>query len=89
MVVSRRGRAVVIVAIVAYLGVGVLPYLGSALVVPLGTVPVLWGAWVAGLVVCVRLIRAHSMWSLAAAPLALLFWVVFVQTGSLLFDWTA
>jgi hypothetical protein len=29
------------------------------------------------------------MWTLAAAPLALVVWVVYVQTGSWLFGWTA
>lgn len=86
---TTRDRVVAAVAIVAYVGVGILPYLPSGLVVPIAVVPVLWGAWLVGLVVCVRLVRAKSMWALAAAPAALLFWVLFVQTGSLLFDWSA
>ncbi|MEE8331595.1 MAG: hypothetical protein V3R84_07465 [Acidimicrobiia bacterium] len=86
---TTRDRVVGTVAVVAYLGVGVLPYLPSGLVVPFAVVPVLWGAWLVGLVVCIRLVRANSKWALAAAPAALLFWVLFVQAGSLLFDWSA
>jgi hypothetical protein len=75
--------------VVLYLGIGVVPYFGSGLVVPVGGVAVLWGAWLVGLVVCIRLVRHRTFWALAAPPVALGFWVAFVLAGSVLFDWTA
>ena len=91
MVVSTlqfKDRLAGTVGVVLYLPVGVL-FLGSGLVVPQPVAYALWAIWAAGLVATVRLAVRTPLWSLAAAPAAVIFWVGFVQAGSWLFDWTA
>lgn len=72
-----------------YVLVGVFPYLGSGLVVPEPAVVILLTAWFTGFLVLLRFGKQRTMWSLAAAPAALGFWVLFVLIGSLLFGWSA
>ncbi len=87
-VLQLKDRLVGIAGVVSYLAVGVL-YLGSGLVVPQSVVYPLWTIWVLGFVATIRLTARRPPWSLLAAPVALAFWVGFVQTGSWLFGWKA
>ncbi|MEE9298262.1 MAG: hypothetical protein V3V29_04425 [Acidimicrobiia bacterium] len=87
-VLQLKDRLVGTVGVVSYLAVGVL-YLGSGLVVPQSVVYPLWTIWVLGFVATIRLTARRPSWSLLAAPVALAFWVGFVQTGSWLFGWKA
>ena len=86
---TRRDLIVAVIAVVLYLAVGVMPYLGSTLVVPFGAAVVLWVGWLVGLGITVRLVGTRSRWALASAPTALGIWVLYVSLGSILFGWTA
>lgn len=86
---TTRDRIVATLAVVMYLAVGVMPYLGSTIVVPVGAAVVLWAAWLVGLAITVRLVGTRSRWALASAPTALGVWVLYVSLGSILFGWTA
>ena len=74
------------------LGYGVLgavPYFGSLLVVPPPVAFFLWAVWLIGLVVAIRQSKTWPWAAPITALGALLFWVLFVLSGSVLFGWTA
>ncbi len=81
-------RAGVVFGLLAYLASGWL-YLGAGLVVPGAVAPLLWAVWLAGMWAVGRLVRHRSLWTLAAGPAAVLFWIGFVSLGEWLFGWTA
>ncbi len=78
-----------IVAVAAYIFVGVFPYAVSSLVVPPIGVGILWGLWLAGWWVVVRAVRRSPKWAWSISILALGIWVVFVAAGGALFGWSA
>lgn len=78
-----------IVAVAAYLMIGVVPYAGSLLVAPLPGALVLWGLWLAGWVLLIRAVRDSPKWAWAVSLLAVAVWVGVVQAGSALFGWSA
>ncbi len=82
-------RVAAVAGLALYGLVGGVPYLVSGLVVPPVAHVILLAVWGVGLVYAVRIARTKPYLSLVAAPLALVFWVVYVQGGSLIFGWTA
>ena len=76
------------IGILLYLIVGFF-YVTSGLVVPVYVLPFLWGVWLAGSVVLIRMWRGRRAWIplIALAAAALLGLVLFV--GGNFFDWTA
>ena len=83
---SRLNRAL---GLMLYGTIGAVPYLGSPLVTPFPAAVILWVCWIVGLVLT---IRSSAEWPWAAwigSLVALLFWVLFVQTSAWLFGWTA
>ncbi|MGI9609672.1 MAG: hypothetical protein ACR2NL_05195, partial [Acidimicrobiia bacterium] len=77
-----------IVGIGLYVAVGIL-YVASGLVMPYPWVFGMWTLWLAGLAVLVPVVREAPVWTPAVAVAALVLWVIIVQLGSWLFDWTA
>jgi len=77
------------IGLLLYGVVGVYPYLVSGLVVPVPAVGVLMVCWAIGLIYAIRLSSGWPPAAPIAAGAALLFWVLFVLTGSWLFGWTA
>lgn len=75
--------------LVAYLVVGVIPYLVSGLVVPGWAYILLWVVWVVGFIFAIRTFRKKPVWTLAFAPAAVAFWFAYVSLGSWAFGWTA
>jgi len=71
-----------------YVLVGVL-YLGSGLVMPYPWVFGMWALWAAGLVLVIRVLRASPARTPLVPLAAVGLWVIIVQLGSWLFDWTA
>jgi hypothetical protein len=78
-----------VIGLVAYLVVGMFPYLPSGLMVPLVGLWGLWVAWLFGAVLTWRTFRSRPAWTLVSAPAALVFWFVYVSIGERLFGWTA
>jgi hypothetical protein len=72
-----------------YIMIGVFPYLVSALLIPTWALVVLMGVWGVGLVFTGRLAMRRPLLSVAAIPIALVFWWVFVSAGSSVLGWTA
>jgi hypothetical protein len=85
---STAALTVGVIGIILYLVVGWL-YLASGLVVPEPWYLLMWGIWIAGLWPMGRVFRRSPMWTPAVPVGAALLWVVIVQLGSWLFDWTA
>jgi hypothetical protein len=85
---SRLAGVLGLVGILLYLLVGVL-YLGSGLVMPYPWVFGMWALWIGGLIVLLRLFQGSRPWTPLVAAGALILWVVIVQLGSWLFNWTA
>ena len=77
-----------IVGIALYALVGVL-YIASGLVMPYPWVFGMWALWIGGLVVVARVFSQSRAWTPAVAVVAVALWVVIVQLGSWLLDWTA
>jgi Flp pilus assembly protein TadB len=74
---SRRGGRSWIprtIGVIAYLALGLFPYLASGLLVPPGAVVVLMVVWTIGLVITIDLSRRSTGWTLMAPVLALAFW---------------
>ena len=86
---GRRGRWILVVALVCYVLVGFFPYLVSGLVVPPSAVAVLMAFWATGLLAIALAGRRRPWLAPAVVVLALVFWFAFVTLGSLLFGWTA
>lgn len=84
-----RRRSILLVALLAYLAIGIFPYLVSGLLVPPWAVAVLMLCWAVGLFAAVVGARRRPLLAPAAVVLALLFWFAFVTAGSMLFGWTA
>lgn len=78
-----------IVAIAAYVTIGIVPYAGSGLVAPLPGVLFLWAIWLLGWVVLVRMLRRSPKWAWSVALLATGVWVAVVAFGGAVFGWTA
>lgn len=78
-----------IVAIAAYIVIGIVPYAGSGLVAPPVGVVVLWTMWLAGWFLLVRALRRSPKWAWAVSLLALGVWVAVVAFGGAVFGWTA
>ena len=81
--------ALPLVAVAAYLLIGVVPYAGSGLVAPLPGVIVLWALWLAGWWLVIRWLRTNPKWAWSVSLIAVLVWVGVVQLGAWLFDWSA
>jgi hypothetical protein len=77
------------VAVVLFILVGVFPYLLSGLLVPTTGLVVLMFFWGVGFAFTARTALRRPLWALAAVPLALAFWWLYVSVGSALFGWTA
>lgn len=77
-----------IVGIGLYLAVGIL-YVASGLVMPYPWVFGMWALWLAGWVLVIRVVQATPVWTPIVAVGAVGLWVIIVQLGSWLFDWTA
>lgn len=86
---SPHHRWVAVVAITAYVAIGVFPYLVSGLLVPQGAVVVLMVCWFLGLIAIAVVARRRPVFTPLAVLGALLFWFAFVSLGSRLFGWTA
>lgn len=82
------GGIIGIIGIGLYVLVGVL-YIASGLVMPYPWVFGMWALWGTGFVVLIRVFRASPVWTPAVPVGAVVLWVVIVQLGSWLFDWTA
>ena len=78
-----------LVAIAAYVTIGIVPYAGSGLVAPPWGVVLLWGIWLTGWIVLVRALRNSPKWAWAVSLLALGVWVLVVALGGAVFGWSA
>ena len=78
----------VILGVLLYVVSGWL-YLAAGLLVPAMVAPLLWAIWLAGAWLLGRQVRQWSLWTLAWAPAAVLFWAAFISVGGWLFGWTA
>ena len=78
-----------IVGLLAYVAVGLFPYLTSGLMVPGPWLYILWAIWVIGAVLAWRTFRTRPVMVLLFAPVAVAFWFIFVTVGEQLFGWTA
>ncbi len=85
---QKAQRTLVILGALLYVGSGWL-YAAAGLLIPWAVVPVLWAVWLGGMWAVGRLVRAWSPWTLAAGPIAVLFWMAFVSLGEWIFGWTA
>jgi hypothetical protein len=87
---SGPGRAAAALAVVAHIGVGVLPYSASGLLAPLEGIVLLYTVWLALAVGGVALIRAgRPWWALAIAPAALAVWFAVMAAGGAILGWSA
>lgn len=86
---SPPHRWVAVLAIPAYVALGVFPYLVSGLVVPFGAVVVLMVCWFLGLIAIAVVAKRRPVLTPLVVLGAMLFWFAFVSLGSLLFGWTA
>lgn len=77
-----------VVGIVLYFAVGLF-YLGSGLVMPYPWVFGMWVIWAGGFVILFRVFSESRAWTPAVPVAAMVFWVIIVQLGSWIFDWTA
>jgi hypothetical protein len=87
--IGLRRRLLQVAGVLAYLLIGVFPYLASGLLVPPAAVAVLGGAWALGLFLTIRLARRRPGLTPLAPAAGLLFWYLFVTAGELIFGWTA
>ena len=78
-----------LVAIAAYILIGIVPFAGSPLVAPPAGVALLWGLWLAGWWLVVRSLKTQPKWAWAVSLLAVGVWVVVVLAGSAIFGWSA
>jgi hypothetical protein len=85
---SRSAGVLGVVGILLYLPVGIL-YLGSGLVMPYPWAFGMWAVWIGGLIMLIGVFHTFRAWTPLGAVLALILWVVIVQLGSWLFNWTA
>lgn len=85
---SEVGGVLGVVGFLLYLLVGVL-YVASGLVMPYPWVFGMWALWIGGFIVLYRTFQDSRLWTPVVAVGALILWVVIVQLGSWLFDWTA
>jgi hypothetical protein len=83
------GRILALVGVVLYVVTGVFPFAASGLVAPLWGIAVLYGGWLIGLWLTVRLYQRRSAWALAIPVVALAFWWLVVTLGESAFGWTA
>jgi len=86
---DSRNRVLGIIGLLAYVVVGVFPYLASGLMVPGPWLYILWAIWVMGLAMAWKVFRNRPAMSLLFAPLAVAFWFLFVWIGEQLLGWTA
>ena len=82
------GTSLGIVGLGLYVAVG-LPYIASGLVMPYPWVFGMWALWGAGWFLVIRVFGQAPPWTPAVAVGALVLWIIIVQLGSWLFDWTA
>ena len=78
----------VIVGVVGHLIAGVW-FAASGLVAPAWAVVVLLVVWVGLAVALWQLARRRSGWSAGIPVIDAAFWLVFIEAGAALFDWTA
>ncbi len=87
---QRRRRAIIgWLGLAGYIAVGVFPYSVSRVLVPEPAAYLLLALWAVGLVAVVRFRAPRPGLVALSAPAALVFWVLYVQAGSLLFGWSA
>lgn len=79
-------RVLVIVGLLIYLATGFI-YLTSGLVVPGLALFLLWFVWLVGIGVVARMVARWSLWVLAAGPVAMVFWWLYLMVGEALFGW--
>lgn len=77
-----------IVGIVLYVAIGFV-YLASGLVVPAPWLFPLWGIWLVGLYLLIRVFRIRRAWTPLIAVGAAAFWWLYVTLGGLYLGWTA
>jgi hypothetical protein len=77
-----------VIGIALYVLVGVL-YVASGLVMPYPWVFGMWALWLGGFFVLAKVFSASRPWTPAVPVAAAAVWVIIVQLGSWLFDWTA
>ncbi len=85
---ARTATLLGILGILLYALIGV-QYLGSGLVMPYPWVFGMWALWIGGFYVLIRVFRSSPAWTPLVPLVAIVMWVVIVQLGSWLFDWTA
>ena len=78
-----------IVGLLAYLLVGVFPYLPSGLMVPGPWLYILWAIWLGGALLAWRTFQSRPVMVLLFAPAAVAFWFIYVTVGEQLLGWTA
>jgi hypothetical protein len=78
-----------VIGLLAYLVVGVVPYLSSGLMVPGPWLYILWALWVVGLILAWRTFQRRPVMVLLFAPAAVAFWLIFVTVGEQTLGWTA
>lgn len=81
-------RLLLVVSLVLHLGIGVF-YLAAGLVAPGWAVLLLWAAWVAMLVLLVRLWRVAPQRALLVPVAAVLLIYLVITLGEQLLGWTA
>ena len=77
-----------VVGIVLYVATGFV-YLTSGLVVPAPWLFPLWGVWLVGLYVLIRVFGNRREWTPLVAVAAAAVWWLYVTLGGLFLDWTA
>jgi hypothetical protein len=77
-----------VVGIVLYVATGFV-YVTSGLVVPAPWLFPLWGIWLVGLYLLIRVFRNRRAWTPLVAVGAAAVWWLYVTLGGLILDWTA
>ena len=78
-----------IIGLIAYLAVGVFPYLSSGLVVPFPWLLLLWGLWLVGLFLAWRTLQSRPVMVLLFPVAAVALWFLYITAGEQLLGWTA
>jgi hypothetical protein len=78
-----------LVAIAAYVTIGIVPYAGSGLVAPPWAVVLLWAIWLGGWVLLVRALRHSPKWAWAVSLASLAVWILVVAFGGAVLGWSA
>lgn len=82
-------RAIPVIALAVHLGLGVVPYAASGLIVPAPGYPLLMALWLALGLLGVWLAFRRPRWTWLAPAAAAIAWPAIVTLGERLWGWTA